>query len=154
MLQKFRDLGSIPDGLCRVAQDTAKGSAVIRKLVSGKEVLVLPSSKEEAAAFTGFVTLDIEYNEHKGSYYDVIPKDSLAVCYTKVKNNEWKTTEFVGELNVGDQCVIGFTKDTDAGKVRKINTGAGSGETATLEVVGKISAMAGYEKPMVIVRIL
>ena len=59
MLQKFRDKGSIPEGLCRVAQDTVKGSAVIRKFVSGKEVLALPSTAEEARDFTGFVTLDI-----------------------------------------------------------------------------------------------
>lgn len=150
MLQKYRDLGSIPDGLCRVAQDTVKGSGVIRKLADGKEVLALPSTKEEAAAFTGFVTLDIEYSEHKGSYYDVIPKGSLAVCYTKVKDNEWKTTEFVGELAVGDKCCIGYTAETDAGKVKKVATG----ETATLEVIGKVAAMAGYENPMVIVRVL
>ena len=150
MLQKYRDQSSIPDGLCRVAQDTVKGSGVVRKLVGGKEVLALPSTKEEAAAFTGFVTLDIEYSEHKGSYYDVIPKDSLAVCYTKVKDNEWKTTEFVEELAVGDKCCIGYTAETDAGKVKKATTG----ETATLEVIGKVAAMAGYEKPMVIVRVL
>ena len=59
MLMKARDLGSIPDGLCRVAQDTKKGSGVIRKLVGGKEVLALPSSADEAKNFTGFVTLDI-----------------------------------------------------------------------------------------------
>ena len=53
MLMKHRDKSSIPEGLCRVAQDTVKGSAVIRKFVSGKEVLALPSTAEEAKDFTG-----------------------------------------------------------------------------------------------------
>lgn len=147
-LMKHRDKGSIPEGLCRVAQDTVKGSAVIRKFVSGKEVLALPSTADEARDFTGFVTLDIEYNEHKGSYYDTIKKGELAVCYTRVPMNEWKTTEFVGDLNVGDKCVIGYS-GAQAGKVI-----AASSVTPTLEVIGKISAMAGYEKPMVVVRVL
>lgn len=148
MLQKFRDKGSIPEGLCRVAQDTVKGSAVIRKFVEGKEVLALPSTADEARDFTGFVTLDIEYSEHKGSYYDTIKKGELAVCYTRVPMNEWKTTEFSGDLNVGAKCVIGYEGD-NKGKVI-----AAAEVTPTLEVIGKISAMAGYEKPMVVVRVL
>lgn len=154
MLQKYRDKGSIPEGLCRVNADIKKGSAVIRKVVERKEVLALPSTADEAKDFTGFVTLDIEYNEHKGSYYDVIAKDSLAVCYTRVPNNEWKTTEFVGNLNVGDKCVIGYKDKEDAGKVRAVKAGAPDNEVATLEVIGKSAAMAGYEEPMVVVRIL
>ena len=148
MLMKHRDQSSIPDGLCRVAQDTKKGSGVIRKLVGGKEVLALPSSADEAKKFTGFVTLDIEYSEHKGSYYDTIKKGELAVCYTRVPNNEWKTTEFDGELNVGDKCAIGYEGDK-AGKVVKVSDGS-----ETMVVIGKIAAMAGYEYPMVIVRLL
>lgn len=148
MLQKHRDIGSLPDGLMAVAQDTVKGSAVVRKLVDGKYVLALPSSAEEAKNFYGFVTLDIEYREHKGSYYDVIPAGTLAVCYTRVPNNEWKTTEFDGELAIGDKCVISHEGAT-AGKVVKA-----SDANATLEVIGLIGAMAGYEEAMVIVKVL
>lgn len=149
-LFKLRDMASIPDGLCRVAQDTVKGSAVIRKVVEGKEVLALPTTLEEATAFSGFVTLDIEYNEHKGSYYDTIKKGELAVMYTRVPMNEWKTTEFVGEFKIGDKACIGFTDENDKGKVIK----ASPETNATLEVVGVIPAMGGYEKAMVAVRIL
>lgn len=148
MLQKFRDLGSMPDGLCRVNADIKKGSGVVRKLVDGKYVLALPSNAEEAKNFYGFVTLDIEYKEHKRSYYDTIEKDSLAVCYTRVKDNEWKTTEFDGELQIGDKCAIGYEGDK-AGKVVKVSDGS-----ETMEVIGLIAAMAGYEEAMVIVKLL
>lgn len=148
MLQKHRDTFSLPDGLCKVAEDIKKGSGVVRKLVSGEYVLALPTTAAEAADFYGFVTLDIESNEHKGSYYDTIPAGKRAVCYTRVPNNEWKTTEFVGDLAIGDKCCIGIS--TNAGKVVK----AGATDTATLEVIGTIPAMAGYEEAMVIVKIL
>ena len=148
MLMKHRDLGSMPDGLCRVNADIRKGSGVVRKLVDGKYVLALPSTADEAKNFYGFVTLDIEFKEHKGSYYDTIAKDSLAVCYTRVQNNEWKTTEFNGELAVGDKCAIGYTGEA-AGKVVKVTD-----DTATMEVVGLIAAMGGYEEAMVIVKLL
>ena len=75
-------------------------------------------------------------------------KGEVAVCYTRGPMNEWKTAEFVGDLNVGDKCVIGYS-GAQAGKVI-----AASSVTPTLEVIGKISAMAGYEKPMVVVRVL
>lgn len=148
MLMKHRDLGSIPEGLCRVAQDTVKGSAVVRKLVDGKEVLALPATADEAKNFTGFVTLDIEYSEHKGSYYDTIKKGELAVCYTRVPFNEWKTTEFAEGLAIGDKCAVGY-EGANAGKVVKATDG-----TETMEVIGLIAAMAGYEAPMVVVRLL
>lgn len=148
MLMKHRDLGSMPDGLCRVAEDIKKGTAVVRKLVDGKYVLAKPTSAAEAKAFYGFVTLDIEYKEHKGSYYDVIAKDSLAVCYTRVKDNEWKTTEFDGELAVGDKCAVAF-EGAAAGKVVKVTDGS-----ETMEVIGLIAPMAGYEEAMVIVKLL
>ena len=148
MLQKHRDLGSMPDGLMAVAQDTVKGTGVVRKLVDGKYVLALPTSAEEAKNFYGFVTLDIEYREHKGSYYDVIPAGTLAVCYTRVRDNEWKTTEFAEGLVVGDKCAIGFS-GANAGKVVKVSDGS-----ETMEVIGLVGAMAGYEEAMVIVKML
>lgn len=148
MLMKHRDLGSMPDGLCRVAENVTKGMGLVRKLVDGVYVLAKPTSAEEAKAFYGFVTLDIEYKEHKGSYYDEIEKGTLAVCYTRVKDNEWKTTEFNGELAVGDKCAIGFS-GANAGKVVKVSDGS-----ETMEVVGKIAPMAGYEQAMVIVKLL
>ena len=149
MLMKHRDLGSMPDGLCRVAEDIRKGSGVVRKLVDGAYVLAKPTSADEASNFYGFVTLDIENKEHKASYYDTIKKGELAVCYTRVKNNEWKTTEFAKGLAKGDKCVIGFEGE-DAGKVVK----AGEGATATMEVIGLIAAMGGYEEAMVVVKLL
>lgn len=148
MLQKGRDTRAcLPDGLMKVAQDTVKGRAVVRKLVDGEFKLVLPSTAEEAKNFYGFVTLDIEFKEHKGSYYDVIKEGTRAVCYTRVKDNEWKTTEFVGELVVGDKCAVAFEGE-NAGKVVK------SESDATMEVVGLVGAMAGYEYPMVIVKLI
>lgn len=151
MLQKRIDKGSIPIGLFRVAQDTKKGTAVIKKYNGStkKFELVKPSTEEEALAFDGFVTLDIESNEHKESYYDTVKKGSLAVMYTRNPYNEWGTTEFDGELAVGDTACISHEGDK-AGKVVKQTDVS----KATLEVVSVTPAMGGYEEAMVNVRIL
>lgn len=148
MLQKRRDLGSIPDGLGVTAEAIKKGCAVTRKFVDGVYTFAKPSDKTDE--IYGFITLRIDEDEHKDSYYDVIPAGKKAVVYTLVKNNEWATTEFVGDLAVGDKCGIETTGD-DAGKLTKTTSNA---TEAIFEVIGVSAAMAGYEEPMVTVKVL
>lgn len=151
MLEKDRDFATLPDGCYYLAENMQKGMGACRVLNGdlGKFELRLPTTKEEALNFYGFVTNTIEYKEHKESYYDTLMKGEMAVCYTRVPNNSWKTTEFVGELAIGDKCAIGY-ESADKGKVRKIK----EDETATLEVIATTPAMGGYEYAMVIVRVL
>lgn len=149
MLQKRRDLGSIPDGLGVTASEMKKGIAVVRKFNEGVYTYEKPSTKDDE--IYGFVTLRIDEDEHKDSYYDVIPKGKKAVVYTLAKNNEWATTEFVGTLSVGDKCGVGFTGE-NAGKITKYDE---SNTTAAIfEVIGVSAAMAGYEEAMVTVKVL
>lgn len=156
MLQKHRGTDrSIPDGLYTINENMKKGTAVVRKFVAttadepAKFVLAKPTTTAEAQDFYGFITLAIEFKEHKESYYDMLEKDTQVVCYTRVPNVSWKTTEFAGELVIGDKCAIGY-EEADAGKIRKIK----EGETATMEVVETFGAMAGYEEAMVAVRLI
>lgn len=149
MLQKRRDLGSIPDGLGVTATALKKGTAVIRKYATGVLTYAVPSTADEAKAVYGFITLRIDDSEGTDKSWDTIPAGKKATVYTWVKNNEWATTEFVGSLAVGDKCVIGFTAGTNAGKVIKVTT-----ETPTLEVVAVSPAKVGYEDALVTVKIL
>lgn len=157
MLQKYLavDNRSVPIGLYYVNEDMKKGTAVVLKFVAAtdsepaKFVFAKPSTADEAKDFYGFVTLAIEFKEHKEGYYDMLDTKEPVVCYTREHNVAFKTTEFVGELAVGDKCVIGY-ESADSGKVRK----AKDGETATMEVMEVFSAMAGYEEAMVAVRML
>lgn len=152
MLQKRRDLGSIPDGLAFTATELVKGTAVVKKYNSTKNryELAKPSTADEAANIYGFVTLRIDDVYYTDKYYDKIPADVRAVVYTLVANNEWATTEFVGsDLVVGDKLVAEYTGD-DAGKLKK----AAAGDIALFEVVGMTPAMGGYEDAMIEVRII
>ena len=151
MLQKRRDIASLPDGLQAVATDIRKGRAVIRKLNGTKGVfeLALPGTALEAADCYGFVTLHIEDNLHSDSYFDTIKAGKKAVVYTFVKNEEWATTEFVGPLVLGDKCAIGYGAE-DAGKVIKA-----VGEVVPVcEVVAVTPAMGGYEEAMITVKLV
>ena len=145
MLQKRRDLGSIPDGLGVTAEAIRKGTAVTRKFVDGVYTYAKPAA--EADEIYGFITLRIDDNEHPDSHYDMIPAGKKAVVYTLVKNNEWATTEFDGELAIGDKCNVSYTGET-AGKLVKAEA------DGLFEVIGVTAAMAGYEEAMVTVKVL
>lgn len=148
MLQKRRDLGSIPDGLGVTAAEMNKGTAVIRKFVGGVLTFAKPSSAAEAKDIYGFITLRIDDDLHTDKYHDVIPAGVKAVVYTLVANNEWATTEYTGTLAVGDKCVVEYS-GANAGKLKKATS-----ETPLFEVVAVSPAMAGYNDPMVTVRVL
>lgn len=150
MLQKRRDLGSIPDGLCATAVEMTKGRAVIKKFNSSTGVyeLALPSTAEEAADIYGFVTLRIDEKEYTDKHHDVIPAGKKAVAYTLVANNEWATSEFVGELVIGDKLCVEYS-GADAGKLKKADA-----DTALFEVVRTTPAMGGYEDALIDVRVL
>ncbi len=148
MLQKRRDLGSIPDGLGVLAEDTIKGTAVVRKIVNGIVTYAKPATEAEAKNIYGFVTLRIDEKNHPDANYDKMKAGKKAVAYTWVKNNEWATTEFTGDLVVGQKAGIGFTGE-DKGKVI-----AATDANATLEVVNVTGAMNTYSAPLVTVKIL
>ena len=147
MLQKRRDLGSIPDGLGVTATAIRKGTAVTRKFVNGVYTFAKPTAKEDE--IYGFITLRIDDNEHKDSYYDVIPAGKKVVVYTLVKNNEWATTEFDGTLAIGDKCIVSVASGKQ-GKLVKAEVS----DTPLFEVIGVSNAMAGYEEAMVTVKVL
>ena len=151
MLQKRRTIASIPDGLCDTAQKIRKGRCVIRKFDESKKeyVYALPSSADEAKAVYGFITLRIDEDTHKESYYDDIDAGKKAVVYTLVPNESWGTTEFEGEPAIGDKMVVDSVGD-NAGKLKV----AGDGDTAQFEVVATYPALGGYEEPMIDVRVL
>lgn len=150
MLQKRRSTATIPDGLMATKTEMKKGRGVIRKLnaTTKQYEIALPSTADEAKDIYGFVTLRIDENVYKESYYDVIPAGTKAVVYTSVKNEEWATTEFVGPLVVGDKAVISFT-GADAGKLIKVTT-----EDPMYEIIAVSPAMGGYEEAMVTFKIL
>lgn len=151
MLQKRRTISAIPDGLCNTAEEIVKGRAVVRKYDTDKKdfVYALPTTADEAKAVYGFITLRIDEDTHKDSYYDTIPADKKAVVYTLVKNEEWATTEFEDTLAVGDKCVVDYSGD-NKGKLKK----AGAEDTAQFEVTEVTPAMGGYEYPLVSVKVL
>ena len=91
---------SIPDGLMECDVELTKGMIVARKLVDGKYKIVLPESAKEVY---GFVTLREDEAVYKASHYDAIPAGKKAVVYTLVKDHEWRTDQFEGELVVGDK---------------------------------------------------
>ena len=140
MLFKHRvTTASMPDGLMACDVELTKGMIVARELAGGKYKIVLPKSATEVY---GFVTLREDEAVYKASHYDVIPAGKKAVVYTLVKDHEWRTDQFTGELVVGDKVAAG----TD-GKLVKASEGFA-------EVIGVTKAMAGYENPCVIVKIL
>lgn len=141
MLQKRRDLNSMPDGLMKASVELTKGMIVQRKLVDGEYVIALP---ETGAPVYGFVTLRDDEAVYKLSSYDKIEKGKRAVVYTLVKDNEWATDQFEGSLVIGDKVAAGTN-----GKLVKA-----SGDEAIAEVIGVSKAMAGYEFPLVTVKVL
>lgn len=141
MLQKRRDLGTMPDGLMKASVELTKGMIVQRKLVDGEYVIALP---EEGKPVYGFVTLRDDEAVYKLSSYDQIEKGKRAVVYTLVKDNEWATDQFEGELKIGDLVAAGTN-----GKLV-----AAGDSNAIMEVIGVSKAMAGYEFPMVTVKVL
>ena len=151
MLQKHRSIASIPDGLCYPAEDMKKGTAVIKKYdpTVGDYVFAIPSTAEEAQNFYGFITRDIRYDDHTKKFYDTCLKEEMATVYARVPNESWKTTEYVGDLAVGDLCAVGY-EEADRGKVRKAKTG----ETATMKVVELFEANTTYIDAMAAVAYL
>lgn len=151
MLQKRRTIASIPDGLCDTAKKIRKGRCVIRKYDTKKKdyVFDLPSSADEAKTVYGFITLRIDEDTHKESYYDDIDAGKKAVVYTLVPNESWGTTEFEGSPVIGDKMIVDSAGE-NAGKLKV----AGSSDTAQFEVVAVYPALGGYEEPMIDVRVL
>ena len=151
MLQKRRMIASIPDGLCNTAEEIVKGRAVVRKYdaATGTYVYALPTTAAEAKNVYGFITLRIDEDVHKESYYDKIDKGVKAVVYTLVPNESWGTTEFDGTLAVGDKCIVSST----AGKLGML-VKAGAADTPQFEVVAKYPALGGYEDSMIDVRVI
>lgn len=141
MLFKRRDLGAMPDGLMKASVELTKGMLVQRKLVDGEYVIALP---EANATVYGFVTLREDEAVYKISHYDKIEAGKRAVVYTLVKDNEWATDQFEGELTVGSLAKAGTN-----GKVV-----AASKEDALFEVIEVTEAMAGYENALVTVKVL
>lgn len=153
MLQKRRDLGSMPDGLGIVNEDIVKGSLVIRTIEEDGEVVYkLPSTEDEAKDVYGFVTLRIDDKLRTEKYYDTIEANTRATCYTLVKNNEWATTEFVGTESIlknGVKLSVGY-EGKEKGKL-VVATG---GSIPLFEVIGYTPAMGGYEDPLLAVKVL
>lgn len=153
MLQKRRDLGSMPDGLGIVNEDIKKGSLVIRTIADdGEIVLKLPSTEEEAKNVYGFVTLRIDDKLRTEKYYDTLEANTRVTCYTLVKNNEWATTEFVGTestLKNGVKLAVGYEGSSKG----KLVVASGSA-TPLFEVIGYTPAMGGYEDPLLTVKVL
>lgn len=141
-LQKHRDLGSMPDGLMKTKVELTKGMAVTRRLVDGVYEIDLPATGD---TIYGFVDARIDEKVYRFSEYDVIPAGKRAVVYTLVKDNEWRTDQFEGSLVVGDLCAVGTN-----GKLVKTS----DKEAAVFEIVGVQAAMAGYEKAMVVAKVL
>lgn len=150
MLQKRRTIASIPDGLNATTEKIRKGSVVCRKFNSTtkKFELSLPTTADEAKAVYGFITLRIDEDTHKESYYDDIDAGVKGVVYTLVPNEEWGTTEFDGTIAVGDKLVVSFASGTK-GKL----VAAGS-NTPQFECVRTTPALGGYEEPMIDVKVL
>lgn len=148
MLQKRRLAEkSLPDGLMKASVDLVRGMIVARKLEGGEYKIALPTDTAGTGVY-GFVTLREDEAVYKASYYDKIEKGKRAVVYTLVKDAEWATDQFEGELstlNIGDKLFANTT-----GKLAKVT----SSETALFELVDKQEAMAGYENPMVVVKVL
>lgn len=147
MLRKVRDLGTMPDGLMKANVDLVRGMIVARKYEDGEYKIVLPEGTDGSGVY-GFVTLREDEAVYKESYYDKIAKGTRAVVYTLVKDNEWATDQFEGDLsslNIGDKMYANTT-----GKLAKVS----SSETPLFELIGKQEAMAGYENAMVIVKVL
>lgn len=144
MLQKHRDLGSMPDGLMKTKVEMTKGMAVARKLNAETKQyeICLPA---EGDVIYGFVDARIDEKIYRFSEYDVIPAGKRAVVYTLVKDNEWRTDQFEGELAIGDLCAVG----TNGKLVKTTET-----DKAVFEIVGVQAAMAGYEFPMVVAKVL
>lgn len=153
MLQKRRDLGSMPDGLGIVNEDIIKGSLVVRTIASDGEIVYkLPETEEEASNVYGFVTLRIDDKLRTEKHYDTIEANTRAVCYTLVKNNEWATTEFVGTetaLQSGTKLSVGY-EGKEKGKL-VVATGS---STPLFEVVCYTPALGGYEDPLLTVKVL
>lgn len=141
-LQKHRDLGSMPDGLMKTKVELTKGMAVTRRLNNGVYEIDLPATGD---AIYGFVDARIDEKVYRFSAYDVIPAGTRAVVYTLVKDNEWRTDQFEGQLTVGDLCAVG----TNGKLVKTTNNDA-----AVFEIVGVQAAMAGYENAMVVAKVL
>lgn len=147
MLRKRRDLGTMPDGLMKAKEDLVKGMIVARTLKDGSYVIAKPKNETDAEVY-GFVTLREDEATYKESHYDNIAAGQRAVVYTLVKDNEWATDQFEDDLEsleVGDKLFANTT-----GKLKKVT----SEEKAIVELIDKQEAMAGYEKAMVVVKVL
>lgn len=126
MLLKRIDLGSIPVGFYKAGEDIVKGRAVV---VRDNEVYHCATA-DEAKNPLGFATLVIDTKEGGDiADHDVIKKGKPVVVYTIVKNNMWGTTEFVGDLKVGDKLAVDYSEGNE-GKLIK----ATAEDTAIAEV--------------------
>lgn len=151
MLQRRRTIASIPDGLMKTDEMIRKGRAVCRKLNTEKTeyVLALPKAAADLNDLYGFITLRIDEDVYKESKYDNIEAGVRAVCYTLVPNEEWATTEFDGELVMGDKCTVSVASGKE-GMIVKCS----ESDTVLFEVIAVTPAMGGYEEAMVTVKVL
>lgn len=150
MLQRRIDIASIPHGLAVLEEDVVKGMAVCTKFVDGREVAFLPTNEEEAGSVLGFATYRIEHQDKSDVDYDTLKAGKKCTIYTLVKNNVWGTTEFEGDLAVGDELVVSFDAET---KGKLVAVGA-SGRTPQFEVVRVQAAGTIFTSPMIDVRVL
>lgn len=133
MLQKRIDFGAIPYGLAIAGEDLIKGSAVFVRLDSGVLKAYNPTTEAEANTVKGFVTYRIEEAGKGDKSFDTLKAGSRVVIYTLSKNDQWATTQFVGNPAAGAELVVGFGA-SDKGKLRAKTTG--SVEATAAKVVG------------------
>lgn len=155
MLQKRIDLGSIPYGLAIAGEDLTKGDAVIVKVNSGVLKAYRPTTQAEADAVMGFVTFRIEEEGKADKDFETLKAGKRVVIYTLVKNNQWATTQFVGTPALGDNLVVGYTAETDAGKLRALTAGEVTAQRKPMfRTYARYTAGQGYTDPMVEVDVL
>lgn len=146
MLRKHRiTRDSIPDGLMKTSAEFTKGMIVGRKLNPTTKEYEIVFCGEDVEAY-GFITLREDEAVYKESYYDEIPAGTKATVYTLVKNHEWRTDQFDGQLDKGDKVIAGTN-----GKLQKSTQDS---DTIIGEIVGVSAAMAGYENAMVTVKLV
>lgn len=121
MLQQYRRIASINDGLLQTSEAMTKGMLVVKKLNASTKEFELALPTEETDKPYGFITNQQTLDDHVTSYYDAIAKGERAIVWTKVPNEVWVTDQFTGTLEVGDLVGIDVA---NKGKVKKVTDNA------------------------------
>lgn len=145
MLQKYRHLASINDGLCSTKEAMNKGMLVTRAYneANGEWELSLPTSATDK--IYGFVDKAQDNNDHVSLYYDEIEVGTKALVWTLVPNEAWVTDQVTGTFVVGDTAGIDAS---NKGKVVKAT------ENALFEVVEVFEADTKMPNYSVALRVL